>query len=351
MQVIPQPAGDQAGQAPYRIALLLPLRSEALGRAADALRAGFMAALERDSKGFEVNLVETGDQAQDVLAAYATAQQQNDMVVGPLARSAVSAVAASQQVIKPTIALNHPDVRDARLPPQLLVIGLSIEEEARQVAEWAARENPSARALVISGNSAWQKRIAGAIAAQWQRLGLNARSVELVPLNGYLQDGDLVALRGRLQTEPAGVLFAALDPDQARQLRSALAAPPLGEIPIYGTSSINPGRSTILPGPEMDGVRLLDLPWLVQRDHPAVMVYPQPVPRDETRISADMERIYALGIDAFRIAREIARQPQRRFQLDGVTGQLTIDFGHGPAWFERIEVPAEYRNGVPTPLR
>lgn len=352
MQVVPQPAGEEAGKPPYRIALLLPLRSDALGRAADALRAGFMAALERDSKGFEVNLVETGEQPQEVLAAYVAAQQQNDMVVGPLARSAVSAVAASQQVVKPTIALNHPDGRgEARLPPQLLVIGLSIEEEARQVAEWAARENPSAPAMVVSGNSAWQKRIAGAIAAHWQRLGLTARSQELVPLNGYLQDADLVALRSRLQGEPAGVLFAALDPDQARQLRTALAAPPLGDIPIYGTSSLNAGRSTILPGPELDGVRLLDLPWLVQRDHPAVMVYPQPVSRDEARLGADMERIYALGIDAFRIAREIARQPQRRFQLDGVTGQLTVDFGQGQPWFERIEVPAEYRNGVPVPLR
>jgi outer membrane PBP1 activator LpoA protein len=103
-------------------------------------------------------------------------------------------------------------------------------------------------------------------------------------------------------------------------------------------------------GPELDGVRLLDLPWLVQRDHPAVMTYPQPVPRDEARISADMERVYALGIDAFRIAREIAIQPQRRFQLDGVTGQLIIDFGTGPSWFERAEVPAEYRNGVPVPI-
>jgi outer membrane PBP1 activator LpoA protein len=183
-----------------------------------------------------------------------------------------------------------------------------------------------------------------------QRLGLRPRNVDLTPLNGYLQDSELVALRTRLQSEPAGVLFAALDPDQVRQLKIALSAPPLGDIPLYGTSSLNPGRSMYRAGPELDGVRLLDLPWLVQRDHPAVMTYPQPVPRDEARISADMERVYALGIDAFRIAREIAIQPQRRFQLDGVTGQLIIDFGTGPSWFERAEVPAEYRNGVPVPI-
>ena len=351
MQVVPQAAEKADGERVYRIALLLPLRSEALGRAADALRAGFMAALERDSHGFEVNVVETGDSPQEVLSAYVTAQEKSDMVVGPLARSAVTAIASSPLVEKPTIALNHPELRgDPQLPPQMLAIGLSIEDEARQVADWGARENPSAKALVISGNSSWQKRLAGAMSAQLQRLGLRPRNVDLTPLNGYLQDSELVALRTRLQSEPAGVLFAALDPDQVRQLKIALSAPPLGDIPLYGTSSLNPGRSMYRAGPELDGVRLLDLPWLVQRDHPAVMTYPQPVPRDEARISADMERVYALGIDAFRIAREIAIQPQRRFQLDGVTGQLIIDFGTGPSWFERAEVPAEYRNGVPVPI-
>jgi len=351
MQVVPQPAGEAGDKPPYRIALLLPLRSEALGRAADAARAGFMAALERDGKGFEINLVETGDSTQEVLAAYVTAQEKNDMVVGPLARGAVTALAGSPLVDKPTIALNRPELHgDPQIPPQMLAIGLSIEEEARQVAEWAAREHPSARALVISGNSSWQKRIAVAMTAQLQRLGMGSRSHDLIPLNGYLQDAELVALRSRLQNEPAGVLFAALDPDQLRQLKIALSTPPFNDIPVYGTSSLNPGRTMYRAGPELDGVRLVDMPWMVQHDHPAVMVYPKPEPRDEARISADMERIYALGIDAFRIAREIARQPQRRFQLDGVTGQLTIDFGQGPSWFERTEVPAEYRNGVPTPV-
>jgi len=350
MQVVPQPMEDAGGKPPYRIALLLPLRSEALGRAADALRAGFMAAAERDGQGFKVNVVETGDSTQDVMSAYVTAQEQNDMVVGPLARSAVTAIASSPLVDKPTIALNHPDSRgDPQLPPQMLVIGLSIEDEARQVAEWAARENPSARALIISGNTSWQKRISSAIYGQLQRLGLKSRNFDFTPQNGYLPDAELVTLRTRLQSEPAGVLFAALDPDQLRQLKVALSAPPLGDIPVYGTSSLNPGRSMYRAGAELDGVRLIDLPWLVQRDHPAVMVYPQPVSRDEARISTDQERLYALGIDAFRIAREIARQPQRRFQLDGVTGQLTIDFGTGPSWFERVEVPVEYRNGVPAP--
>jgi outer membrane PBP1 activator LpoA protein len=345
-----QPAGAAPAAAVTRIGLMLPLRSEALGRAADALRAGFLAAWERDRAGFEVNVIETGDAAQDVLAIYAEALQANDIVVGPLARSAVTSLAASQSVSKPTIALNHPEGREGvPLPEKMLAIGLSIEDEARQVADMAARDFPGGEAIIVSAGNAWQKRIAGAFAAQWQQRGLKAKTLELSPLNGYLADAELVALRSRLAGDPVEVLFAALDVDQARQLRVALNAPPLDVIPVYGTSSLNPGRALLVPGPELDGVRLLDLPWQVQRDHPAVMVYPQPESRDEARLSADMERLYALGIDAFRIAREIALKPGRPFKLDGVTGQLSVDFGNGPARFQRIESPAVYKNGVPVP--
>jgi outer membrane PBP1 activator LpoA protein len=56
-----------------------------------------------------------------------------------------------------------------------------------------------------------------------------------------------------------------------------------------------------------------------------------------------------LGIDAFRIAHEIAAR-NTVFQIDGVTGQLNISFGVGMPSFERIEPAAAYQNGVVTPL-
>lgn len=341
MPAPPVQEGAARAGAPIRIALLLPLRSETLGAAAASLRAGFMAAYERDRDGFAVSVIDTGDAPQDVLASYAQAQEQHDLIVGPLARSAVGAVAASALVRKPTIALNQVEGR-ATLPPAMLTMGLSIEEEARQVATWAAAEQANGNALILSAGAPWQRRIASAFAAQWQRLGRGADSVEMSALNGYLSDAELVQLRARVQGAPPGLLFVAMDADQARQLRVALGP----DIPMYGTSSLNPGVGRGSSGPAMDGVRLLDLPWQVQRDHPAVMVYPHPAPEEERKLSADMERIYALGIDAFRVAREIALHPNARFKLDGVTGKLSVSFGKGAARFERVEQAAMYRNGV-----
>eukprot|EP01034_Spumella_vulgaris_P003605 gene3605-4633_t len=128
---------------------------------------------------------------------------------------------------KPTIALNHPEARgETTLPAQMMVIGLSIEDEARQAADWAAREQPGAIAYILSNQAQYQRRSASAFAAQWQRLGRSAKTAEMMVLNGYLSDGELVALRARLQGEPSALVFAALDPDQARQLRVSLQSPP-----------------------------------------------------------------------------------------------------------------------------
>ena len=347
--------GIGLGQTPTRIGLMLPLRSESLGAPAEALRAGFMAAYERDREGFTVNLVDSGVSAQETLDAFAAAIEQNDIIVGPLARPAVSALAASTLVRKPTIALNYPEARAgaAALPAQMLVIGLSIEDEARQVANWAGVEHPGAAALIIAGSSAWQRRIAASFTARWKQLGHTSQTLMLADSNGYLSEAALNQLRAQLDAAEPALLFAALDAGQAGQVRGALGP----DVPMYGTSSVNPGAGAGSDAgnagndvitdsgaamAKLNGLRLLDLPWQVHSAHPAVMAYPRWSGAGRT---PDMDRLYALGIDAFRVAREIARRPGADFRLDGVTGRLSVSFGNGAARFERIVPAAVVENG------
>jgi len=320
-----------------RIALLLPLDSPALGAPAQAVRAGFMASVERDGAGFEVEVVATGDNPQDALAAYARAAAGNDIVVGPLARPAVSALIAGGGVTKPTVALNHPDQGSA--PPQrMLVAGLSIEDEARQVAQWAAREHPHSRALILTSGAAWGQRTAGAFEARWSELGNTSQRLALPAANGIVDRAAIDELKTRLEIDAPDVLFAALDVAELRQVRAVTGA----AVPVYGGGSLNPGHA---PGTtDLDGVHILDLPWLVRPDHPAVMVYPRPLATDQP---LDMERLYALGIDAFRVARDMARRPNAPFDIDGVTGQLAVRPGAAAqSWqLQRKEAAAVYRNG------
>jgi outer membrane PBP1 activator LpoA protein len=332
--------------AAVRVALLLPLQSDALGAAAEAVRAGFAAAHERENDGISVTVVATGDTPQDILFSYTDAVAQHDIVVGPLSRSGVAALAQSGQVSKPTIALTPPEATDAdlKLPRQLLVVGLSIEDEARQVANWAGRNRKAGRAVVISTNIPWQRRAASAFAAQWEKQGRELEPIELVSYNGYLGARELVQLKEQLEFDKPGLLFAALDEKQAKQLRIAVG----NEIPLYGTSQLNPFSfsdwSTAERSMEMDGIRLLDIPWQLQADHPAVMVYPRLAGNADQKPSADLERLYALGIDAYRVAREIASK-RTSFELDGVTGKLKVNFDTEAPVFQRTEQQAVYRRG------
>ncbi|MEO8407083.1 MAG: penicillin-binding protein activator [Oxalobacteraceae bacterium] len=338
---------------PIRIALLLPLRSETLGRAAEAVRAGFMAAHARDQDGVTVSVIGTDTIASQMLSAYNEAQASHDVIVGPLSRSSVATVARSGEVRIPTIALNQP-LPAAPLPPKMLAMGLSIEDEARQVATWASHEHPGASAFVIGANIAWQRRVAKAFATEWQRLGLPAQSMELAVSDGYLNANGLAQLRTRLQNEQPALLLVAMDAGLTRQLRQAIGT----AIPVYGTSQLNPfvspdsvaavDNAESIVDPLLEGLHLVDMPWQLQPDHPAVMAYPRLVTGADRKDNPDLERLYALGIDAYRVAHEIALAHEQ-FEIDGVTGRLSVTFGHDQAGIDRIDriaPQAVYQDGA-----
>lgn len=359
IQLAAAPAVDLAPErkpAALRIALLLPLRSDTLGQAAAAVRAGFMAAYEREQDGATISVIESSDDAEEVVSDYIGVLSTHDVIVGPLSRTSVAAIAQSGVVRKPTIALNQPEPAtagkngaDSSLPQQMLLMGLSVEDEARQVARWASADLPAGKAFVLATHTAWQRRAAKAFSSEWQALGLASESMELSAAGGALNAGALAQLKQRIGKEQPAALFVALDAQQTRQLRAAIG----DEMPLYGTSQLNPyalpDSGSAEPLSALNGVRLVDLPWQLQADHPAVMVYPRSVPGPEQKRSADLERLYALGIDAYRVAREIGAS-HTRFEIDGVSGRLSVSFGAGMPTFKRVEQPAMVQDGVVKPL-
>jgi outer membrane PBP1 activator LpoA protein len=244
-------------------------------------------------------------------------------------------LAASGSVTKPTVALNYPEQRGA-LPSKMLAAGLSVEDEAKQVAEWAAREHPHGRALLLTGNAAWAQRAAGAYEARWSQLGHTSQRFAVASTGGRVATISIDELKTRLEIDPPEVLFAALDVAELRQVRAVIGT----AIPCYGGSSINPGSKPGMVVAELEGVRILDLPWLLKPDHPSVIQYPRPLDAEQ---ALDMDRLYALGIDAFRLARALALNPDTPVEVDGVTGQLAA--GGGGTQLRRREAAAVYRDG------
>jgi outer membrane PBP1 activator LpoA protein len=354
---MPQPKALQ-------IALFLPISSDVFRQAADAVRAGMQAAHEQEPDGVDMHVVDSGDAAQDVAERYRIAAEQADLVIGPLSRSAVAAVAQAGGIDKPTIALAAPELPpDASfpMPPRLLVLGLAIEDEARQIADWAGRDHRQSSAVVLHAGAPWQRRAAAAFELQWQKQERQLRhpkpqgqqkqrgmqTIELAAADGFLNGRTLLQLKKDLADVPA-VIFAALDAQQARQVRAVIGP----QVPFYGTSQLNPvpasGRDAAERMTDMDGVRLVDMPWQLDPEHPAVLLYSRPA-AGTLPAHADMERLYALGIDAYRVAREVATQ-QGEFELDGVTGRLMVQTGRQPARLQRIAERAVYRNGIAVPL-
>lgn len=338
--------------APTRMALLLPNRGGMFGAAADAVRTGFLTAYSRQKENIQLSIIETGDSAADMQRAYDDASAKFDILVGPLSRSAVTSIVQSGRVSKPTVALAQPDLppdSEQRLPPLMLTIGLSIDDEARQVANWVEKEKAPGKIFAVSTSVAWQKRAVRAFQVTARQLGMQAEVLELSTPGNVLSAPGLAQLARRIEQEKPALVFAALDAAQTLQLRSAIGT----ELPIYGTSQINPytlNRDN--PNdkmPELDGVRLIDIPWQLQPDQSAVARYPRPASADGERPNADLARLYALGIDAYRVAYEISLQ-RSGFDLDGVTGRLNVNMvGGGTTYFQRQETQAVYQDGWPVP--
>ncbi len=309
------------------IALILPLKSAAFGRAADAVRLGFAAAATMAGKDAPVITIYPADEdSANLLNTYQQAIAAGaQLVVGPLTRNGVAAVAASSLISVPTLALNALDEENS--PPKFYTFGLSVEFEARQIAKLAF-EDGRRSAVIIGDDSALRKRMHAAFETEFTRLG--GTIVSTVDFTADPTALNKLAQEPRLSNADMG--FIGLDCARAMTIRPYLPT----AISLYATSQINADKAP-LTAHELTQVRFVDMPWLLQPDHPAVMVYP----RAQFGDALDFQRLYALGIDAFRIGLEMLKKNNNP-SIDGVTGHIRLSRGHQ---FVRDLVAAQFVDG------
>lgn len=327
---------DDARIDDAHIAVILPLQSPSFGRHADSVRLGVL-----NAAGFAlwdippVRVYATTDNSQQILDAYRLAVGSGARaVIGPLTRDGVTALAYSGLVNVPTLALNVPD-GSTPLPRNLHVFGLQIEAEARQVAQMALRDGHR-KIFLVAGETALGGRITQAFADELSSLkgGVAGEFVYTT------ESAALATLREQVVKSDADAVFMAVDAPRARFIRAFLGS----QLPIYATSLVFVSNELTLANYDLEGVRFLDMPWLLQPDHPAVMTY---LSQDGPLPALDQERFYALGIDAYRIALELLRPYQRMETLDGVTGTIAPT---AEQHFTRTLVPAQFSGGQARPL-
>jgi len=289
-----------------------------------------------------VQVVEIDETAVQLTKALNGARDRGVAVaVGPLTRTLASAVGDGRVPAPlPLITLTLPD-NDVALAPASLAFGLSAEVEARQIVRAALRELPTRatvvplagpRFVVLAGSSPLARRVATAFRSELRDAGEAVSSIDARVTYDALQ-----TLTEQMAARKPDAAFFALEAREAAAIRPRLSR----ALPIYATSQINlGGAEATLLAPELEGVRFVDAPWLLEPDHPAVMVHSRP----DQALSGELQRLYALGIDAYRLALEWA-QGKRAFQIDGVTGALRVDREHATR-VERLPTLAVFRNGV-----
>lgn len=344
---VPQP-GAAAQPAPLpppkppTIALILPAQTTPFARAAETVRQGFFAAQSVSGTNATIQLVELEEGPAQLAAALKSARDRGaDIAVGPLTRDAVNALGSGRVAAPlPVVTLNLPE-SDVGLAPHVLAFGVSIELEARQIVAAALRELPmpppigappaAPRFMVIVGESPLARRMGNAFRDALREAG---QAATLYPMR--VSYDTLQALSDAIAAARLEAVFLALEARDAAAVRPRL--PPA--LRLYATSQVNlGGAEAALLAPELEGVNFVDMPWLLEPDHLAVVVHPKP----EQALSGELQRLYALGIDAFRLAIEWV-QGRRSFGLDGVTGALGVDRDRS-ARVERVPTLAVFRNG------
>ncbi|WP_397451449.1 penicillin-binding protein activator [Pseudomonas sp. NA-150] len=329
-----------------KIALLLPQDGQ-LASVARALREGFMAAHYQAQKaGQKPPVIEVFDSSRltSMDDFYRQAKAAGvQLVIGPLEKPLVKQLSSRPQLPIPTLALNYSDSRQSG-PPQLYQFGLAAEDEAREVARraWADGKR-SAAAMVPKGE--WGDRVLDAFRQNWQALGGTFIVSERVdqPVDLAKQIADMFQLRnsearakslqstvgGQVAAQPTrrqdiDFIFLAATPQQAQQIKPTLVFQYAGDVPVYATSHLFTNSGDKAQYKDLEGIRFCETPWLLDSSDPLH----QQVVAQWPQASGSLGRLYAMGIDAYRLAPRLDQLkaiPDSR--IDGLTGSLSLGQG------------------------
>ncbi|HEX7329784.1 MAG TPA: penicillin-binding protein activator [Casimicrobiaceae bacterium] len=311
------------------IALVLPLDESAFARAAAAVRDGFLDSAQLAGAKERCIVISYGPGG--VVPAFTNALARGVRVaVGPLVRSDLDTLAASGATLPWTLALNQRE-DGAALPQAIFTFPLSVDSDARLLAR-RARADGVRSIDIVEGTTPLMHRLAAAFATAWTSQGGSAPAD--IAFDASPQA--LTDLRDAFAKSPPDAVLLALNSHHA-----SLVKPFLGTVAAYASGLVFE-RPTLATAHDLDGIRVAEIPWLLTPDAPRFAAL---TPRDTD--SDALERLYAFGFDAFRIAVTFRDGPPASFELDGATGHITLEPGRH---FVREAALGVYRDGQLVPL-
>jgi len=345
-----------------RIALLLPLtgRNAAVGT---TVRDGFLTAYFQDAESGRPD-VQIYDTEGGAAPAFVQAVQNGaQLIVGPLTRDEVTAIAALPGRAVPILALNFLPNDQAGLPG-FYQFALSPEDEARQVARHALAEG-NRRGVALAPINDWGTRVLAAFSSELEAGGGTlvgkatydpAESDYAAPITQVLRISESRAREQRLESvlgtklefQPRrradiDFIFAAAQSPTSRLLRPQLRFHFAGDLPTYATSDAYEPDATA--NQDMDGLSFPDMPWMLGGElsdsvrNALRQAWPTGGPR--------RSRLFAFGFDAYRLAGAVRAPNPAQSIISGLTGKLSLA---PDGRVQRELVWAQLQNGQPRPI-
>lgn len=330
---------------PKQIAILLPLHGR-YAEAATAVRDGFLAAYYADKpaeQSTRIRIYDANDENVSIIYQQAV-REGAEFIVGPLSKTSVSLLAEQATLSVPTLALNNTPVEQAN-NVSLYQFALLPEDEARQVAEHIWLDGHS-QGVMLYPDTAWGKRLHTAFNEHWQQLGGKLVEVQAYPLatadyaksiralfkvdDSRQRYNNLRRVLGKKlefdarRRQDMEFIFIAGFAEQARQIRPQLKFYDAGELPVYATSHVYSGHIDTALDRDMNGIIFGDMPWTLTGSHnePLHSAISEQWPVRSEKYA----RLFAFGLDAYRIIPHLQRLQQYPFErFSGQTGSLHMD--------------------------
>ncbi len=350
---------------PNQIAMLLPF-SGRFEAAAEAIRDGVMAAYYQASAQEEnpPNIRIYDSASKDINALYDEAVLNGaQMVLGPLEQSKITELSLRPELPVPTLALNRINTEsDMPLPAGLFQFGLSLEDEAEQVAEQAWLDGHR-RAMVLAPATTNGDRSVNSFQEKWLALGGEvtrdyrykdqARYSNLVKSALKINESEkrrraIRSLLGKsIEFEPRrrkdiDFIFLYSHAASARQLKPILAFHYAGDIPVYAIRNIYNGKSDPKRDRDLNDIRFTTLPWFFDN----TLAEKKTILRNSE--NTNYQFLYALGVDAYHIhprLRQLKEVKQAHYY--GSTGTLHLDESQR---IRREQIWAKFTRGKAIPV-
>ncbi len=262
-------------------------------------------------------------------------------IIGPLDKAVINQLVQQNNYEVSVLTLNYSEDLHAHAN-NLFQFGLSPEDEARQVAELAVKQNKM-RAAVFFPESSWGDRLRDAFSEHYHFLGGRVLASQSYQTNTYdyrapirqLLNLDQSAIRRKkventinksVKGDPyrrhdIDMIFLAATHRSARGIMPAFKFHHAGDLPVYSTSAAYTGKENIAKDRDLNGLIFCDLPWILQNTSPLEKVFKENWPKQ-----INYTRLFALGVDAYHLVHNLNHLGNENYgSYEGQTGKIKLD--------------------------